>query len=1018
MKQRLDAISDILAQNELPISWRTIIGDPEGAERPNHDDTAWSEGWKTLDNHRWDTAWLRAHIPHCPLITGEVQGTTLSGGFITVWLDDEQIGEGFDPTFQLPTTTTGGKRVLAIRSQQGELSSEHEHLILWDSERLREIQHARRSLDFVRAWREARPQEADTIDPVLQRYADAVDPDMYDGAPSVFWEDVVAATELLRELDTLAKKYRVHIVPHSHVDLAWGWTYSETKRLARAMFDMALRLMDEEPEYTFIQDQPPMYEHQEGSAIEAAVAKRISEGRWDVPGASYGEPESFMTGGESWVRQFMYTKRYFKSRFDKDVTVHWAPDNFSGHTNTLPQILRKCGIEYFAFGNWYQANHGGQFLWEGLDGSQVFAHYFTAHYDSAQMLDQDKVIKSICSHMSSSDFDDFMLLDGDDLTPPWPESPSGVRALRELAASPGIEFSTPHRFFDTVESGRDGLRVEKGEFISTVHHRHNNVGAYTSFVEVKRRNRQLEWMLRTTEALATMASQSGYDYPADRFEHAWKRVLFNQMHDIFPGTAIHEEYVDTHRRYDEAESTCIDITEHAVNTLGRDIDTSGEGIPLVLFNTLGCERNDPAEVILTEAHSYLEGFEVVDGDGNDVPAQILESSIGTFDKTNKTYRLLVQPESVPAMGHRTVWLRPTYVESALFSSSMVGPDGLTLDNDHVRVQINPRTGWVAELIDKRLGHNVLPDGREACALELQPDMGNPWHLAPEGPTAIANESVQTEVIEDGDVRAAIRVTTTSHDSVFVQNYRIYRNSPRLEVRSRVEFNTADHVLKALIPVALPAEARWTCEVPWGAVEREIPDNDRAVQTWMDVDGTDATGRQWGVAVLNNGRYGHSRREDGTLTLTLIRSVCAHKSTQQTDAGVHEVTYAIMPHAGKWEDSDIVQAGHMLNSPIIASRETPHSGTIGHTGGALSVDAPNIVIASMKRAEDDDSMVIHAYETTGKATDAVFTFDRTIATAEEIDLVEMEPGTPMDTDGATIRRSFSPWKIASMKVRLT
>ncbi|HOH30844.1 MAG TPA: hypothetical protein PLC40_14290, partial [Candidatus Hydrogenedentes bacterium] len=357
----------------------------------------------------------------------------------------------------------------------------------------------------------------------------------------------------------------------------------------------------------------------------------------------------------------------------------------------------------------------------GLDGTRVFAHYMTSHYDSAQMIEQDKVIRNVCEHMKATTIPACMLLDGDDLTPPWPGSPQGIENLRALAAFPKIEFSTPHRFFSSFDTAADGLRVVQGEFISTTDHRHNNVGAYSTFAEVKLRNRRSEWGLRTLEAMATLAMRDGGIYPTKHAARAWRLTLFNQMHDIFPGTAIFEAYEEAYKRYDEVDSICSIGTNAVANVLASTINTKGDGIPVVLFNTLGWDRNDPAEILLTEPHSYCDGFEVRDGNGRPVPAQTLSTDIGTFDKTNKNFRLLVQPDGIPAIGYKTVWLHPAHHDERVFSS-MVGADRLTLDNDFVRVTINPRTGWVSKLFDKRLNRNVLPDGKEACAIEGQGDV--------------------------------------------------------------------------------------------------------------------------------------------------------------------------------------------------------------------------------------------------------------------------------------------------------
>jgi alpha-mannosidase len=1030
MQAKLQEIIDILASNELQISWKSIIGDVKGAENPDHDDGSWGDGWKPIQGNRWDTAWLRGTIPPCPLLKGApITGKVLVGGFCTVWIDGQQVAEGYEPTIELPAEKIADGLSLVIRSQPGQLSHEMMEMIVFDGGKLRQIETARRGLWFVGEWLKAQPKHRDPIEAVLDRYANAVDPEIAESDPDRFWEQVIVATTYLKDLDFLAKDYTVHVVPHSHVDLAWGWDFTETKRLSKALFDEALRIMDTDDDYTFIQDQPPMYVHLEDSATEKAIRERVKEGRWDIPGATFSEPESFVPGGESWVRHMMYTKHYFKSRFDKDIRVHWAPDNFSGHAGTLPQIWKLCGVDFFAFGNWYQANHGGQFMWEGLDGSRVFSHYFTSHYDSAQMIEQDKTIKSVLSHMSSTDLGKCMLLDGDDLCPPWEASIAGIERLRSLPAFPNVEFSTPHRFFDDVDSDGEGMRVLTGELISTYDEpeRKNNVGAYSTFMPVKYRNRRSEWGLRTAEALSTIALRRGALYAQKHLSRAWRLTLFNQMHDILPGTAIHKAYDEAYRRMDEAESIANISTNAVVNVLTAGIDTRGEGMPIGLFNTLGSDRSDSAEVVLTEMHTYDEGFEAVDSAGRSVPCQIIESDLGTFDKTNKNYRVLVKPDSVPAMGHEVVWLKPTPVEEPRHSS-MVGPDGFSLDNEHLRVRINPRTGFLSEIYDKTLGRNILPEGREGCELLAWADRGNPWHLWPEGASWTLNDDIDIEVVEDGDVRAAIRVTTAWAESAFVQEFRLERDSHTLDVHVEIELDNPDIVCRMALPLDLSPEAPWTCEVPWGAVERPMPietlkyvrttevverTNDRASQTWMDVSGSD-----WGVAVLNDGRYGTSRMLDGTMTLTLIRSVVAHKSAEQTDLGHHEFTYSVMPHAGAWKDAGVVQAAHALNSPMWVHRDIAHEGDAAARAGVLSISSSNVVLAALKKAEDNDDWILHLYETTGRETSATIAFDREIAEAIETDLVEWNKLGDVGIDGKAMSLSFRAWEIKGIRLRLS
>ncbi len=1029
MQEQLKSIMEILRANELPVSWKSIIGDPADAEEPGYDDTRWGSGWEGLQGRRWDAAWLRGRIGPAPLTLGDVAAKCIAGGHLTVYVDGKKAGDGYEAEFSLSDNNLReGGALIAVKSAPGMLSYEMVELVRFSSDRLNQIASIRRALLFVTGWREAQPEHAEQIDTVLDRFVAQVDPKKYVQEPMAFWDELVVASTFLKELDGLAKKYTMHVIPHSHVDLAWGWDFPETKRLAKSFFDEALRIMDEDESYTFSQDQPPMYVHLEDSATEGRIRERVQEGRWDIPGATFSEPESFVPGGESWVRHMMYSKRYFKERFGKNICIHWAPDNFSGHANTLPQIWKLCGIKYFAFGNWYQADHGGQFLWEGLDGSRVYAHYFTGHYDSAQMIEQDKVIQNLLSHMRSSERDQYMLMDGDDLTPPWAESPQGLEKLRALPAFPNVEFSTPHRFFDGVDPEPDGLRVLRGELISTYdeNERKNNVGAYSTFMPVKFRNRRQEWKLRTMEALATLAYREGAIYAIKHYNRAWRLTLFNQMHDILPGTAIKEAYTSAYKRCDEADSIALIGTNAVVNHLAANIDTRGDGIPVVLFNTLGHERSDVAEVNLTEMQSYNDGFRAVDAEGREVLCQTTFADLGTFDKTNKNYHVLLKPDSVPAMGHTVVWLQPVPADEA-DRPSMVGPDGHSLDNEKLRVKINPRTGWLSEIYHKETGRNILPPGKEGCELLAWKDLGNPWHLWPEGAPWSLNDTVDVEVVEDGDVRAAIRVTTTSGNSVFAQEFRLSRGSDVLEVCCDVDLGDGDIVVKAMIPLDLPADSPWTCEVPWGAVEREMPvekltyprrgetelrTNDRASQTWMDV-----SGENWGASVLNNGRYGTSRLFDGTMALTVLRSVPAHKSQEQTDLGLHGFTYAVYPHTGDWREADTVANAHTLNSPMWVTRDIPHEGPKPPRASALSVGPENVVLGALKKAEDDDTWVLHVYETAGRETDAVVEFDAEIDAAWLTDLVEWEKLGDVEIDGKTVRYQLRPFEIIGLRVKL-
>jgi len=825
------------------------------------------------------------------------------------------------------------------------------------------------------------------------------------GQIGCFVQSLAKARDALLPAANLLKRYTIYVVPHSHVDLAWGWTYEETKRIMRTIFDRATELLDDDPNYTFAQDQPPAYNHLEGTGLMEKVARYVGEGRLDPCGAMYSEPEGNMPCGESFVRQVMLTKRYFQDRFGADPKGCWNLDSFSGHCWSLPQILTKSGVRYYTFANWGNLIPDVEFWWEGPDGSRVLAYHLPCHYDSAQMMEHNKILQNFFGYASRSKFKRFMFLDGDDLTPPVRDSIEGVKWFSQLAVGPTVKFSTPAKFFEDLEKDDlSAIPTYRGELAQHLDpNGSNNAGSYTTHCEVKRRNRLCENLLLTAEKFGSIAMLLGMEFPRALMQRGWEAVLLNQMHDILPGTAIKEAYEEAHRRYDEAEAIAKETIALSLGRISARIDTRGKGTPIVVFNSLSWERTDVVEVKVTLDHTYKAWPRITGPDGEEAECQVLHDSRGTFDKTNRSMTILFVARKVPALGYKLY--RLTLDGRRPRSAGRVSKvSQFTLQNEYLEAVIDAQTGLVRSL--KRGGREFI-SGPEGFLLVRYLDSGDPWHIRLVGDASKLIRAQSVELVEAGPVRTTVRICRKDGNTQIVQEVSLCKSVPRLTCRTTLDCGDLYVLFKASVPVNVgPAKA--TFEIPFSTISREAAGIDRPAQNWVDLsDG------ERGLAVLNDGRYGYDIDGGRRIRLTLLRNPKGHRSNEGTDSGPHSTSLGLFPHEGDWT-SGVVRQGLEFNNPLLCHVDSPHEGDLPTALSFLSLSAPNVVVSCLKPHEDSKDLVLRIYEAHGSRVDDAGIRGRIgFEGLEEIDMTERETVGTLAGKAPVV---LSPYEIKTLRMK--
>jgi alpha-mannosidase len=800
-----------------------------------------------------------------------------------------------------------------------------------------------------------------------------------------------------------------HLVGHAHIDLSWLWRWEETVAdIATFTFKGTLAQMDKLPGLTFAQSQAAIYEAMEKDYPDLfqRIARKIKEGTWVPVGGMWVEPDLNMPDGESLARQLLYGKRYFLDKFGVDVKVGWNPDSF-GHSWQLPQVLKRAGIDSYVFGRCAPAPDPTHlFWWEGMDGSRVLGYVPPGWYNVDLGEGTRKILDGA---RKNTGVKDFMLLygAGDHGGGPRDADITAIKKYRNDPNEPRLMFDVPEAYFKRIIEKAADFPVVKRELNFTF------PACYTTQAETKKNNRQLESLLLAAENFSAVAVTSGYRdyYPERDLDEAWKIVLRNQFHDILDGSSIGPVYDEVAGFYGQARVRGQRALDFSLETISNAIDTRGEGFPVVVYNPLFWERTEPAfvEVVIPPdaktARAWDGTVRLTDGEGRDIAVQVLEKRV---EGSDAVFRIVFVAEGVPSLGYKLYRVIPS--EKAWAGPESVRAGARELENEFLRVRLDPKTGWVVSLYDKAAKRETLSGaGNVLEAITDEPESMSAWELGLKDTVGRAGESgAAFELVERGPVRVVLRVKSRFRDSSFEQDLTLYRGVPRLDCRLRLDWQERNIMIKAAFPLGLKAPAA-RFEIPYGSIARPADGTEVPALRWIDV--SEESG-EYGVSLLNDSKYGFDVKGN-IMRLSVIHGATA--PDPEADRGKHELLYSLLPHRGDWKAAETPRRGMELNSPLIARVPLVHGGALPKVHSFVRVGPGNVVLSALKKEMGyaERGLVLRVYEIHGEKAEAKIEFPWPV-TAEETDLIERPSGRSLGS-GAAISVPLGPYEIKTIRV---
>ena len=782
------------------------------------------------------------------------------------------------------------------------------------------------------------------------------------------------AAELRR--DTL------HLVGNSHIDAAWLWPWSETEHdVIPNTWRTSLKLAAMFPGYVFAASAAAYYDMVDHlyPGLADSLRAAVQAGQWNLVGGWWLEPDQNIPSGEDLARQGLYGQRYFQRHYGHRAKVGWTPDSF-GYPWTLPQIYKLAGLDYFVTQKirWNDSTQlpYDAFWWEGRDGTRLFT-YNPFGYDHdlepgrliSDRLDDERRNNGIRHQI-------VLYGVGDHGGGPTIEMLQRAEELRRVPTFPTMLYdNADHALADVRGSEPDSAFPVWRDELYLEYHR----ATFTTQAHQKLGARRSDALLRTAEALAAVDTAA---YPQPQLESAWHKVLFNEFHDILPGSGIHLNYVVADQWYDSAWATLDTVTTRAFQDLRARLDTRGGArtTRVVVFNALTWPRSGVVRVPLAagDTATFLAG-------------------------------------DVPSLGARVFDVRAGAPVASRLPAPTVGPT--SIENAYLRIELDTATGEVTRIYDKRHRREALAPGGRANVLQMLYDLPqewDAWNTGFNGQQWTVTETGPVTRHADGSA-ASFRFTRRWGQSVFAQTLTLGRESPYLDVANDVDWHETHKMLKVALTAGVHPDSA-TYEIPYGTIGRSCNPQTKAERAKYEVPGqrwADLSDSSYGVSVLNDSKYGWDCHGN-VLRLSLLRAPLWPDSL--ADRGMNHFRFAIFPHAGDWRAAQTERLAAEYNTPLAAAAEPSHSGALGKTVSFASVDAPGVELTWVKRAEDSGAWVLRLVEWFGRPATATVTLRPEIRSAHTSNFLE-DPGAAVPATAHTLRVTLRPYEIATVVVEV-
>ena len=1046
-------IPQLFALDWLPQpQWKMHVANLPHGETVDLDDSAWETvktGWQGPADALWYRAWIE--VPR------NVGGEDITGAKIffhfnanadglgptIVYFNGRRVamGDDLEPIILFDAAKPGDRVLVAVKLSR---STEPKHFEGADLRIVRNSgppnsetlwQEIFSAAEFAPALG---PDVADTTRRIEGASA-TVDLDaLHGGDQQAFDRSITKAHSSLQAISEPVKKLSVQLTGNSHIDAAWLWPWTETVDVVRRTFGTALQLMDEYPQLHYAQSAAQYSEwmEQKYPPLFQRTVDRAKENRWELVGGMWVEPDLNMPDGESLVRQLLIGKRYFRQKYGADVRIGWNPDSF-GYSWQLPQIYKKSGIDYFVTQkmSWNETNQLPLtlFWWQSPDGSRVLTYFPLGYggsiepvrlaYDLGRANSHNPGLTEVLNLFGEGDHGGGPTRDMLDRGIRWASNPDLV--------FPPMNFGSAQAFFSAVESKLDSEHspvwnyksVAKGPGLPAASEERIELptwndelylefhrGVFTTQAKHKQNMRESEEWLLNAEKYSALAWLRGTAYPGTNFTEAWKKVLFNQFHDLAAGSGIGVIYKDAQRDYDVVHWTANDATSNALRTLSSEINTRTiAGVPVVVWNPLAWQRTDllTFDVQLPEKPN---GVTVLDPQGNRLPSQVL------FAKTDtNNYRLLVEASEVPALGYTVLHVVP---DAQAAQTDLIARE-TTLENSAVRVKLDSITGCITSIYDKENQFESIAAGscgNELIAFRDTPKEYDAWNIDAdfEKDFTRIDRAESVNLIERGPLRATIRVIRNWQNSKFVQDISLYARLKRVDISNDIDWHETHVLLKAAFPLAASSPEA-TYEIPYGTIARPTTRNNSWETAKFEVPAlrwADLGDGKHGFSLINESKYGYDAKGN-VLRLSLLRS--PKSPDPDADQGHHHFSYSLYPHAGDWKQALTMRRGYEFNYKLEGSQVDAHGGRLGANHSYVSVAAESVVLTALKKAEDGDGLLLRFCEWAGKSGEAEITVPEGAVSARVTNLMEEPSGNDLQLKDGKLVVPFHPFEIVSVRL---
>ncbi|MBE5767209.1 MAG: alpha-mannosidase [Clostridiales bacterium] len=764
---------------------------------------------------------------------------------------------------------------------------------------------------------------------------------------------------------------------HSHMDTAWLWPLTETEKKCARTYAHQLSLMEEYPEYRFIQSSAYHSDVMRRKYPEmfARMQQRVAEGRYEPNGGVWVECDCNLTGSEYLLRQFVWGQRFTRKYFNYTSDCFWLPDTF-GYSYAIPQIMKGCDVDYFLTTKtgWNDTNKFPytSFWWQGLDGTRVLSHIncIPASPDPKDLLNvTNDLAERRAAPMRLVSFGI-----GDGGGGPLVENIEMSLRVKDLEDVPRCEYTSVSDFMHKLEDTVNRPSTYADEIYLELHR-----GTLTNQHEIKRGNRKLEQALHNLE-LATVrkAVKEGTAASGEAIDPITNTLLVHQFHDILPGTSIN----------------CVH--EETREVVGKAIETTNA----MTAETLGANASDAAATVINTVSFDRNGTVYMPAKKAGVAGCLSQKFVNLEGKE----LLAVHGLNLPAFGGQCV----SYTDEACTAASAFTMDGNKLTTPFASITFDDN-GAIASMIDLSNGRelvNGLPFNTFLFGEDVPTSWDN-WDIDADLEEKLlpAGKLVSREVVSDGAVELRIRSVWKLSDKLTIRQDMIFDAfSPMIAFDTEMDWQEEHRFLKAAFDTDLHADSMRS-EIQFGSIRRSnhrSTDKEKARFEVCNHKYSDMSENSYGIAILNDCKYGISC-ENGSMRLSLHKGGMLPDS--KGDKGLHRCSYAILPHAGAFAAENVIRPAYAFNyAPVVVEGEAD-------AASLLAVDKANIIVETVKPCEDaQNAYILRLYEAAGDWTTASVSIAHAYADAKECNMLEENE---KDIDLAKI--TFRPFEIKTIKI---